>query len=71
MRYWFAKGPSPPDPRTSYQSFLSIVGQGFEYEQIMRNPKGDELLQNTVKPWETAVEAGLYTDVQFVCRSLV
>jgi len=59
------------DPRTSHRSFLSIDGQGFECEQVMRDPKGDELLQNTAKPWETAVEAGLYTDVQFVCRSLV
>jgi len=54
----------------SHRSFLSIVGQGSECEQVKWNPKGDELLQSTVKPWETAVEAGLYTDVQFVCRSL-
>jgi len=57
-------------PFNSHRSFLSIVGQGSECEQVKWNPKGDELLQSTVKPWETAVEAGLYTDVQFVCRSL-
>ena len=54
----------------SHRSFLSIVGQGSECEQAKWNPKGDELRQITAKPWETAVEAGLYTDVQFVCRSL-
>ena len=58
-------------PCTSHRSFLSIVGQGSECEQVMRDPKGDELLQNTAKPWETAVEAGRCTDVQFVCWSLV
>jgi len=57
-------------PCNSHRSFLSIVGQGSECEPVKWNPKGDELLQSTVKPWETAVEAGLYTDVQFVCRSL-
>jgi len=58
-------------PCSSHRSFSSIVGQGFECEQVIRDPKGDELLQNTAKPWETAVEAGLCTDVQFVCWSLV
>lgn len=58
-------------PCTSHRTFLSIVGQSSECEHGKRDPKGDELLQNTAKPWETAVEAGLYTDVQFVCRSLV
>jgi len=62
---------NPPEPCNSHRPFLSIVGQGSECEQAMRDPKGDELLQSTAKPWETAVEAGLYTDVQFVCRSLV
>jgi len=56
-------------PSNSHRSFLSIVGQGSECKQAKWNPKGDELLRSTVKPWETAVEAGLYTDVQFVCRS--
>lgn len=59
-----------PLPCNSHRSFLSIVGQGSECEQVKCNPKGDELRQITAKPWETAVEAGLYTDVQFVCRSL-
>lgn len=57
-------------PCNSHRSFLSIVGQGSECEHVKWNPKGDELRQITAKPWETAVEAGLYTDVQFVCRSL-
>ena len=67
-------GATPPhlpwNPCNGHRSFLSIVGQGSECEQVKWNPKGDELLQSTVKPWETAVKAGLYTDVQFVCRSL-
>lgn len=59
------------DPRSGHRTFPSVDGQSFECEQGKRDPKGDELLQNTAKPWETAVEAGPYTDVQFVCRSLV
>lgn len=61
-------GRSPPC--SSHRTFLSIVGQGFECEQMKWNPKGGELRQSTAKPWETAVEAGHNTDVQFVCRSL-
>jgi len=54
----------------SHRFFLSIAGQGSECKPLKWNPKGDELLQITVRPWETAVQAGLCTDVQFVCRSL-
>jgi len=64
-------GFSALDPCTSHRTFLSIDGRSSECEHGKRDPKGDELLQITAKPWETAVEAGLYTDVQFVCRSLV
>jgi len=48
----------------------SIDGQGFEFEHMQRDPKGGDLCPITVKPWETAVEAGRCTDVQIVCRNL-
>jgi len=47
----------------------SMMGQGFECERGWQDPKGGELYPVTVKPWETAVEAGRSTDVQIVCRS--
>lgn len=55
---------------SGHRIFQSMMGQGFECERGWQDPKGGELYPVTVKPWETAVEAGLYTDVQFVCRSL-
>jgi len=65
-------GASSPEfvPATAAELFWSI-GQRFVCEHRRHDPKGGELCLATPKPWETAVEGGLSTDVQIVCSSLV
>jgi len=65
-----AMGSPTGHPCNGHRIFWSI-GQGSECEHVRQDPKGGELCLATVKPWETAVEAGHSTDVQIVCQSLV
>jgi hypothetical protein len=71
MKRTMEKCATPLDPCNRSRILQSIDGQGFEFKHVQRDPKGDDLFSTTVKPWETAVEAGSCTDVQIVCLSFV
>lgn len=44
--------------------------QGSEFQHVQWDPKGGELYLGTVRPWETAVEAGHRPDVQIELSDL-
>ena len=44
--------------------------QGSEFQHVQWDPKGGELYLDTVRPWETAVEAGHRPDVQIELSDL-
>lgn len=44
--------------------------QGSECQRVQWDPKGGELYLGTVRPWETAVEAGHRPDVQIELSDL-
>jgi hypothetical protein len=44
--------------------------QGSEFQHVQWDPKGGELYLATVRPWETAVEAGHRPDVQIELSDL-
>jgi len=49
---------APPGLSGNSHRIFWSNGQGSECEHVQQDPKGGELCLATVKPWETAVEAG-------------